>query len=165
MNRSGKDDFKFFFGGKFITDQEYQALKNRLIKEKTALESELKTHGKTIEEWVELSERTFNFARYAQMWFAKGDMETRRAIFAALGSHLIIKDQKLNIELHPYFKIIFENLEAVEKELIKVRTSESVVNRRQIAEILAKCPTLRRVRDSNPRGIAPARFPSVCHSR
>jgi hypothetical protein len=69
-------------------------LKNRLIKEKAALESELKTHGKTIEEWVELSERTFNFARYAQMWFAKGDMQTRRTIFATLGSHLDRKRPK-----------------------------------------------------------------------
>lgn len=103
----------------------------------------LSPHGKTIEEWVELGERTFNFARYAKTWFVKGDMETRRAIFASLGSHLIIKDQKLNVELHPYFKVIFENLEDAEKELLKVRTSESVVNKRQIAEILANCPTLR----------------------
>ena len=80
---------------------------------KVALESELKTHGKTIEEWVELSERTFNFARYAQIWFAKGDMQTRRAIFAALGSHLIIEDQKLNVELHPYFKIILLFLDKI----------------------------------------------------
>src|SRR3989344_5648861 len=72
--------------GQFITDQEYQTLKTRLVKDKTGLESELKTHGKTIEEWVELSERTFNFARYAQMWFAKGNMDTKRAVFAALGS-------------------------------------------------------------------------------
>jgi len=131
-------------GGQFITDQEYQTLKNRLVKEKVALESELKTHGKTIEEWVELSERTFNFARYAQIWFAKGDMTTRRAIFAALGSHLIIEDQKLNVELHPFFKVIFENLAQAEKELLKVRTSENIVNKRQIAQVWAKCPTLRR---------------------
>ena len=134
-------------GWQFITDQEYQTLKNRLAKEKAALEDDLKTHGKVIEEWVELSERTFNFARYAQMWFAKGDMETRRAIFAALGSHLIVKDQKLNVELHPYFKIIFENLAQAEKELVAVRTSENVVNKRQIASILAKCPILRGVVD------------------
>lgn len=130
-------------GGQFITDQEYQTLKNRLVKERVALESELKTHGKTIEEWVELSERTFNFARYAQMWFARGNMETKRAIFAALGSHLIIEDQKLNVELHPFFKVIFENVKSAEKELIKIRTSENTVNKRQIASILAKCPTLR----------------------
>lgn len=129
--------------GQFISDQEYQTLKTRLVKEKSALESELKTQGKTIEEWVELSEKTFNFARYARIWFAKGDMETKRTIFACLGSHLVIQDQKLNVELHPYFKVIFENLAEAERELIKVRTSESVINKRQIAEILAKCPTLR----------------------
>ena len=138
-------------GGQFISDQEYQTLKTRLLKEKSALESELKTHGKVIEEWVELSERTFNFARYAQMWFAKGDMDTRRAIFAALGSHLILKDQKLNVELHPYYKIIFEGVKKVERELLKVRTSENTVDKRQIAQVWAKCPTFRRGWDSNPR--------------
>lgn len=130
-------------GEQFISDQEYQTLKTRLIKEKATLENELNAHGKAVEQWVELSEQTFNFARYAQMWFAKGDMDTKRAIFAALGSHLIIKDQKLNVELHPYFRIIFDNLKAAEKELIKVRTSENVAIKRQIATILAKCPTLR----------------------
>ena len=136
-------------GGKFISDEEYQTLKTRLIKEKSSLESELKTHGKVVEEWLELSERTFNFARYAHIWFAKGDMDTRRAIFAALGSHLIIKDQKLNVELHNYFKVIFDNLPQAEKELLNVRTSENATNKRQIAQVWAKCPTLRRVQDSN----------------
>ena len=133
--------------GQFITDQEYQTLKNRLTKERVALESDLKTHGKTIEEWVELSERTFNFARYAQMWFAKGNMETKRAVFAALGSHLIIQDQKLNVALHPFFKVIFENVKTAEKELLKVRTSENTINKRQIAQVWAKCPTFRRAVD------------------
>ena len=139
-------------GGQFISDQEYQALKTRLTKEKIALENDLKTHGKVIDEWVELSERTFNFARHAHIWFAKGDIDTKRAIFAALGSHLIIKDQKLNVELHPYFKVIFESAAQAEKELVAVRTSESIYSKRQIASILAKCPTLRRGRDSNSRG-------------
>ena len=138
-------------GGQLISDLEYQTLKNRLIKEKTTLENELKTHGKVIEDWVELSERTFDFARYAQAWFNNGDMDTKRAIFAALGSHLIIKDQKLNVELHPYFKVIFENIAEAEKELVMVRTSENVLDKRQIAKVLSNCPTLRRGWDSNPR--------------
>ena len=141
--------------GQFISDQEYQNLKTRLVKEKTSLEEELKTHGRAVEEWVELTEKTFNFARYAQMWFAKGDMDTKRAVFAALGSHLVLKDQKINIELHPYFKIIFENMPAVEKELVKVRTSENVENKREIASILSMCPSLRRVRDSNSWWVSP----------
>ena len=132
-----------------MTAQELQSVKNNLLKQKAALEDDLKKQGKVIEEWVELSERTFNFARYARMWFAKGNMETKRAVFAALGSHLIIEDQKLNVELHPYFKIIFENLKEAEKELLKVRTSEKTTNKRQIATVMAKCPVLRRVQDSN----------------
>lgn len=128
-----------------MTTGELQTVKASLIKQKTALESDLKAQGKTIEEWAELSERTFNFARYAQMWFTKtDDIATKRAIFAALGSHLIIKDQKLNASLHPYFKTIFEKRENAELEISKVRTSEFVQNKGEFAEILAKCPTLRR---------------------
>lgn len=66
----------------------------------------------------------------------------------ALGSRLIVKDQKLNVELHPYFKVIFDNLAMAEKELLQVRTSENAVNKGQIANILAVCPNWRRVEDS-----------------
>lgn len=135
--------------GQLISDQEYQTLKTRLLKEKIALESELQAQGGAIEEWVELSEKTFNFARYAQIWFAKGDMETKRAIFACLGSHLLLKDQKLAISLHKPFQFIFENKNSVEKELSRVRTSENATNKRQIAQVWAKCPILRWVEDSN----------------
>ena len=96
-----------------------------------------------------LNRTSFGFARYARMWFAQGNMETKRAVFAALGSHLIIEDQKLNVEPHPYFKIIFENLKIAEKELLKVRTSENTTNKQQITTVMAKCPVLRRVQDSN----------------
>ncbi len=126
-----------------MTSQELQLLKGGLLKQKSALESDVKAQGKTIEDWLTLSERTFNFACYARAHFNNGTMETKRTIFAALGSHLVIKDQKLNVELHPFYKVIFDNLDAVEKELLKVRTSESVVSKREILEILAKCPALR----------------------
>lgn len=144
--------------GQIMTSQELQTTKSSLLKQKAALESDLKAQGKTIEEWAELSERTFNFARYAQMWFAKGDMATKRAVFASLGSHLIVKDQNLNVSLHPYFKVIFDNVKRAEKELIKVRTSENEQNKGQIALILAKCPTMRRKWDSNPQALTGAAF-------
>ncbi len=135
--------------GRFISDYEYQNLKTRLLKDKEGLENDLKAHGKAIENWVELSERTFNFARYAQMWFAKGDLDTRKAILAALGSNLLVKDQKLNVELHPFFKTIFENVKQAEKELSQVRTAGKGSNKEQIAIVMAKCPTWRGRPDSN----------------
>ncbi len=137
--------------GNLISSDEYQALKTRLIKQKLALESDLTDQGKQINEWVELSERTFNFARYASIHFNNGDMETKRAIFACLGSHLIIKNQKLSIDLHPMFETIFENKNKAETEIIKVITSKISDNIGQFMEFLVNCPSLRRRKDSNLR--------------
>ena len=133
---------------KIMTSQELQSVKLTLLNQKAALENDLKAQGKDIEEWVATTERTFTFARYAQMWFNKtDDMDRKRAIFAALGSHLIIKDQNLNVTLHPYFKTIFEKRDKVEKEISKVRTSKIEQNTREFAKTMAECPTLRRVVD------------------
>lgn len=132
------------FNEQIMTSQELQTIKASLLKQKTALESDLKAQGKTIEEWAELSEKTFNFARYTQKWFQNGDMATKRAVFAALGSHLVIKDQKVGIDLHPYFNTIFEKREKAEIEISKVRTPEFIENSRDFAKVMAKCPTLRR---------------------
>jgi site-specific DNA recombinase len=131
--------------------QEFQLAKQSLIKQKTALEGDLTKHGKKIIDWLDFSERAFNFARYSRMWFNKGNPETKRAVFAALGSHLIIKDRNLTAELHPYFKTISKDIEKVENEIIKVRTSEIFKNSRDFAKIMTECPTLRRKWDSNPR--------------
>ncbi|MBU1102761.1 zinc ribbon domain-containing protein [Patescibacteria group bacterium] len=137
--------------GELITNQEFKEIKGRLLKEKLSLEEELKTKGKEIEDWVGLSERTFNFACYARTWFVHGDLETKRAIFACLGSHLVLKDQILAVELHKVFSAIKENKLAVEKELVKVRTSKNALNKRHFADLATKCPSLCAVRESNPR--------------
>jgi len=131
--------------GQLISDSEYQTLKDRLTKEKATIESDLTSHSRKMDEWVELGERTFNFARYARLWFARGDPETKRAIFACLGSHLLLKDRRVAITLRKPFEFIFENKEMIENELSKVRTPKNVVKTKQFADIWANCPTLRRV--------------------
>jgi DNA invertase Pin-like site-specific DNA recombinase/predicted metal-binding protein len=129
--------------GTFISSEEYQSAKSGLVRQKAELENDLAAHGKKIEEWVELSERTFNFVRYARVWFAKGDLEARRAIFACLGSHLVLSGQKVAINLHPVFQTIVDNLPQAEKELGEVRTSLSGENKRKTAEVSAVYPSVR----------------------
>ena len=136
-----------------ITAAEFQTAKTTLLKQKASLEADLKAQGQTIEEWVDLTERTFNFACYARAWFKNGDMETKRAVFAALGSHLIVNDRKLNAELHPFFQTIIEKRDSVEKELAEVITPKNIDDKRQIANFLAKCPVLRGGWDLNPRSM------------
>ena len=97
-----------------------------------------------MEQWLELSERTFNFARYASTWFTNGNLETKRAIFACLGSNLILKGQNINVDLHKPFKFIFDNLQDAEKELVQVRTSQNPLYNGQNVSFVPNLATMRR---------------------
>ncbi len=132
-----------------FTAAELQSAKTALLRQKATLEDDLKTQGKEIEQWIELTERTFNFARYARAWFANGDMDTKRAVFSALGSHLVLSSRKIAIELHPYYKIIAEKRDLAEREIEEVRTSEKIDGMPSTAVFRTKCPVLRGRPDLN----------------
>ena len=140
--------------GQLISEEQYQELKNRLTNEKTVIESELEKQNRTIDGWLDLSEKTFDFARYARIWFAKGDLNTKRAIFACLGSHLIIKDKNLSISPHPMFKTIFESLPQAEKEISQVRTYDKLFNKRKNRAFDPALSTWLRGQDLNLRPTA-----------
>lgn len=136
--------------GQLISDQEYQGLKSRLLKEKSALELQLQQQGRNIAEWVELSERTFNFCRYARMWFEHGDLDTKRAIFACLGSHLLLKDQKLLIELKKPFTYIYEGLNQAETIELGLEPTHAPINIGQDTKVADKISIWSGIRESNP---------------
>ena len=103
--------------GELMTEQEYAGMRSRYLKAKATLEADFNATGKEIEEWVTLTEKTFDFARYARLWFAKGDLNTKKAIFACLGSNLLLKDQKVAVSLQKPFQFIFNNAKDAETEL------------------------------------------------
>lgn len=128
--------------GAFISAEEYVRMKSVLLKEKSRLEDELNAHGADKEEWLEMSERTFNFARYAGIWFAKGNDDVRRAIFACLGSSLTLKDQKIAVSLRKPFEMIFEKLPEVQTEFARLEPIEMQANTMQFFNYMQKFPTL-----------------------
>lgn len=107
-----------------ISDEEYQNLKMGMVKRKLILEDELKVTNKQVLEWVELTEKTFDFACYAHIWFEKGDDKAKRAILACLGSNLTIKGKKLFVNYHSFIKTMIKSREAVIKEIDSARTSK-----------------------------------------
>jgi len=102
----------------------------------------LKNHGAELDEWVELSEKTFNFARYARTWFAQGDLETKRAIFACLGSNPLLKDRQLIINLQKPFELIFEKRNLCEEELNRLEPLITPVMKGDIEETRKEFPIL-----------------------
>jgi site-specific DNA recombinase len=136
-----------------ISDTEYEVAKSDLQQRKERLEQDLQGQGKELEQWVELSERTFNFSHYARIWFQNGDVDTQKAILACLGSNLIVEGGKVKIELRPVFKTIFENTSYVGISTSHARTSKYVVNKGKTPAFADVHPSWLGRWDSNPRPI------------
>lgn len=116
-----------------LSELEYLEIKNDLLKKKEVAESRVKTTSDELETWVELSEKTFDLARYASIWFENGTIEQRKAIMSSLGSNLTLKDGKVQLYLHPFLETFIENKKYVSVEIPQVRTSENSMYTRQNA--------------------------------
>lgn len=92
--------------GSLLSDDEFRNQKESLIKEKASLEEKLGDTDDRIDKWIELTEKTFNFACYARHWFANGTREQKRSIFHGLGSNLKLFDKTVLIDVDkPYEEI------------------------------------------------------------
>jgi len=92
--------------GGLLSDEEFLKEKNRLVQEKSRLESSLNAKADTAQNLSELTRSTFHFSAYARIWFAKSDPERQRAILAAVGSNHTIMDGKLLIQAKRYLQVI-----------------------------------------------------------
>ena len=74
------------------------------LKEKIAkLKEKIQGTESRAEKWLELSEKTFNFACYARKEFILGDLNKKREIFSALGQNFTVKDGKIHITHNEWF--------------------------------------------------------------
>lgn len=85
--------------GEILTDQEYIRLKNKLTLDRKKLEEKITSLGQYQDEWLDNSEKLFNFAKQARGWFEKGKVEQRRAIVSALGINFVLDNKKLSVDL------------------------------------------------------------------
>lgn len=93
------------------------------------------------EKWIDLTERTFNFATHARAEFLNGGKQKQREIFSALGSNIIFMNGKLQLEANSWLVEIAENYPPLEEEYLNVRTKD-------FASIKAKTEALTSVRTS-----------------
>ncbi len=90
-----------------IDDAEYEKNKKLLLLEQEQVRRNLQEADKRADNWLELSEKTFNFACYARYWFAHAkNSQQQREILACIGSNLMQKDRILSLYQRKPFKII-----------------------------------------------------------
>ena len=86
-----------------ITKAEYDEQKATIKKQIEILESQRNVQKDNTLNWVDIVENTLDFVSKAKEQFLSWDIDTKKAIFKALGSNLSLKDGKLSLELHSWF--------------------------------------------------------------
>lgn len=109
-----------------IEDEEYLRERTRLKNELAEMRVRMRDTEKRADNWLKLTEQTFEFACYAHKAFMFGDAKTKREILSAVsGLNCTLKDHILNIqavewlvpikERYPAMKAEYDALEPKEK--------------------------------------------------
>ena len=133
-----------------IDDEEFLKEKSELKRKLGKLKLQLNSTENRAAVWLELSERTFNFARYARVTFMYGDIQKKREMFAALGQNFTMKGQKVLITTNDWFVPIekaYPELEAKFKRLELEENLDIASRNAQYAELIL---TWGGYRESNP---------------
>jgi DNA invertase Pin-like site-specific DNA recombinase len=99
-----------------LSDLEFKEQKTILLKEKARINRELEKLSTDVDEWLELTEKTFKFATYAREHFLKGSYDVKNTILRTLGSNYILKDRVLTISLDKEYQIISNSLKTIASE-------------------------------------------------
>jgi hypothetical protein len=126
--------------------KERDDLKGKIAK----LTSNLRETESRADKWLELTEKTFNFARYARKEFILGDLNKKREMFSALGQNFLVKDKKIHIEPNEWFVPIekaYPSLKVEYNRLELDKTLDTATRNERFAQlILSWCG----YRDLNP---------------
>jgi len=120
-----------------IDDETFTKEKNSLQAQINQLKEKLRETENRAERWLELTEKTFNFASYAYKNFLEGDLQTKKNIVLALGSNFLIKDGKLAISMNDWFIPIKNNYLSLEKDFLRLEPNKKTLNKAKTADLTA----------------------------
>lgn len=109
-----------------IDDEEFMKEKADLKKQLAKLKLHLNSTEDRAVINLELTEKTFNFARYARYSFANGDVRQKREIFSALGQNYVLKDKKVSIEANEWLVPIEKAYPALEAKFNRLELDKNL---------------------------------------
>ena len=142
--------------GSLLSDEEYGRQRLALLKEKAGLEEMLRDAGHRIEQWLDLSEKTFEFACTVRDRFGKGDAKTKKEILLTIGSNLTLRHKILSIEAKKPFFLLENSMsgdevknEAIEPEKTIVAQGQNGANDSNLHPRLGDLEDVRTLRPQN----------------
>lgn len=107
--------------------RERDLLQNKILE----LRQRVKETESRADRWLELTERTFNFATYAHSAFLDGSPEAKKEILIALGSNPLLKGKNLSILTHKWFTRIQKDYPALHAEYDRLELAKHPLNKAQ----------------------------------
>lgn len=86
-----------------IDDETFIKERDDLKSKISKLQANLKDTESRADKWLELTEKTFNFALCARKGFLLGNLQQKKEIFTAIGQNFSVKDKKLHIISNEWF--------------------------------------------------------------
>ncbi len=130
--------------------EEFAEIKAAIISERSGYEARLIDVQDKSDEWLELTEKTFNFCAYARYHFNNGSLKAKGEILNSLGSNLILKDRKLLINAYEPFFIVKDYVSSSVNEAEKLEPGNSGATTKKNELSQAQISSWLRDRDSNP---------------
>ena len=134
-----------------IDDAEYKKEKTILQDQITILTEKLRTTENRAKTWIDLTEKTFNFACHARYRFEIGDLQTKKEVLSALGQNYTIKDQKILILPNKWLQPIINKKEMINAQVNWSELENNKDPQRQKEAFASLSPILRERWDLNPR--------------
>ena len=132
-----------------IDDETFIREKNILTNKIAQMKENLRQTETRAEKWLELTEKTFNFATYARKAFMTGGLELKKEILMTLGKTPIIKDKKLIIEPNEWFVPIKNDYPALEAEYLRLEPTKMPINKAKTEALTSVRAHWLRGQDSN----------------
>ena len=138
-----------------IDDETFIKERDDLKTKITKLKGTLRETESRAEKWLELTEKTFNFACYARKEYLLGGLNTKREIFSALGQNFSVKDQKVHITPNEWFVPIEKAYPALEAEYSRLELDKTLDTASRNAAFAQLILTWGDRWDSNPQQLVP----------
>lgn len=106
--------------------------------------------AKRADEWLELSQKIFNFVCYARLRFQRGTLHEKKEILATIGSNLVLKDKILSLTVPEPFIALQEAKVETDRIVARSKHKEKIDITAQMMYLYQQNDTLRRGWDSNP---------------
>ncbi len=109
-----------------IDDEAFIKERDILKAQIAKLKTNLRETESRAEKWLELTEKTFNFACYARKEFIDGGLPKKREMFSALGQNFLVKDKEIHITPNEWFVPIEKAYPALEAEYNRLELDKNL---------------------------------------